>query len=124
MRLVRPIFVLVIAVSVALLPMAGVAMAANGLATQIIVGASESTISSDPGSNIDQCCLDSTKAHPCDQQKGQCPIAYCAPQSVSIGFVSSFCFTPPLARSDRLPIPVDQVASHDSGSPPFRPPRI
>lgn len=116
MRLVRPIFALIIAVSVALLPTGGFAVPINGLAGQQTMAG--------PSAGEDGCCQDDINVKPCDQQKAQCPMAFCAAQSVSIGFASPFWLSPPVASGDRLPTPLDQVASLHRGSPPFKPPRI
>lgn len=115
MRLVRPILALVIAVSVALLPRVGLAVTTDGLAGQQMIAGSLA--------GEDACCLDDLNGKPCDQHEAQCPGVFCAAQPVSIGFASSF-FNSPVASGDRLPIPVDQLASLHSGSPPFEPPRI
>ena len=105
-----------IAVSLALLPTVGFAVPINGLAGQQMVAAS---LASENG-----CCQDDNSLKPCDQQKAQCPMAFCAAQPVSIGLTSSFLFREPLISGDRLPIPLDQIASLHRGSPPFKPPRI
>ena len=115
MRLIRPIFALIIAVSVALLPTVGFAVPINGLAGQQTVGASVGE---------DGCCQDDINVKPYDQQKAQCPMAFCAAQPVGIGFPSPFWVNPPPTSSDRLPTSLDQVASLHRGSPPFKPPRI
>ena len=116
MRLVRPIFALIIAVSVALLPTVGFAAPMNVLAWQQTMAGSSA--------GEDGCCQDDINVKPCDQQKAQCPMAFCAAQAASIGFASPFWLSPPVASGDRLPIPLDQVASLPHGSPPFKPPRI
>lgn len=122
MRLIRPILALVIAVSVALLPRTGFAVGADGSAARLMAGLSETTVSVE--AIADGCCLDDTGVKPCDQQKGQCPMAFCAAQAVSIGFTSSFWLTLPIASGDKLPFPLDLMAPLHSGSPPFEPPRI
>jgi hypothetical protein len=115
---------LIIALSVALLPTVGTAAPIASSTTQ---GAAESApakmaMPDDMSAAMDECCPDQTKAKPCDQSSDQCPIAFCAAQSVSIATAADFHF--PLLAGNPLLIPVDQVVSRQGSSPPFRPPRV
>jgi hypothetical protein len=71
---------------------------------------------------MDDFCPDHAKANPCDQPSDQCLMGFCAAQSVSIAIAADFQF--PLVAGNPLPILMDQVVGHQSGSPPFRPPRV
>jgi hypothetical protein len=116
---------LVIALSVAMLPAAGSAASIPGWS---VLGASEAmkkmTMPDEISAAMDECCPDHAKAKPCDQPSDQCPLAFCAAQSVSIATAADFQFHFPLVAGSPLPIRVDQVVSHQSGNPPFRPPRV
>jgi hypothetical protein len=124
MRLDRTIMALIIAVSAALLPTIGWNAPIANLATE---GASESAsakmaMSHEISAAMDEFCPDHAKASPCDKASDQCPFAFCAAQSVSVATAADFQF--PLVAGNPLPIPMDQVVDHQSGSPPFRPPRV
>ena len=126
MRFVRVILALVIALSVAMLPTAGSAASMVGATAQ---GASEAAsmdmaMMSEMSAAMDDCCPDHAKTNPCDPLADRCPMAFCAGQLVSIASPTVFHFDFPSLVGNPLPIPMDQVVSLHSGSPPFRPPRV
>jgi hypothetical protein len=117
---------LVIALSVAMLP-------AAGLAASVVKSTSQATseamtkhmaMSSHMPGAMDECCPDHVKGKPCNQPSDQCPMACCAGQPMSLASTAIFRLDVPVIAGNPLPIPVDQVVSLHSGSPPFRPPRV
>lgn len=125
MRLLRTMMAVVIALSVAMLPAAGAAVSivksSPQAATEMM--AEDMTMSSDMPSAMD-CCPDSAKDKRCDHPNGQCPMAFCAAQSINLALATAFRFDFPLVAGNPLPIPVDQVVTLRGSSPPFRPPRV
>ena len=126
MRFVRLILALVIGLSVAMLPAAGFALPVISTTAQ---GPAEGepakmTMSSDMSAAMDVCCPDETNGTPCDHSSDHCPMAFCVAQPVSIASPPVFQFDIPLPVASLLPIPIDQVVSLHSGSPPFRPPKV
>jgi hypothetical protein len=131
MRLVRRILALVIVLSVAMLPVAGSAAPAVSSAAQDPVGdpikaeaAKTMVMSSEISAAMHDCCPDEANGRPCDHSTDQCPMGFCAAPPVSIGSPPVFQFDCPVVSANLLSIPVDQVVSLHSGSPPFRPPRV
>jgi hypothetical protein len=127
MHFVRMILALVIAVSVAMLPTVGSATAVIGSTAQAAsdVASTEMVMTSEMSAAMDDCCpSQAKKALPCDQSSGQCPMAFCAAQLLSMASTAIFHFDFPILAGNPLPIPVDQVVALHSGSPPFRPPRV
>ncbi len=124
MRLVRTMMALVIALSVAMLPAAGAAASIVKSSPQATTEmmAEDMAMSSDRPAVMD-CCPDPAKDKRCDHPNCQCPMTFCAAQSVNLAFASAFRFDFPLVPGDPLPIPVDQVLTLHGSSPPFRPPR-
>lgn len=121
MRLVRMILALVISLSLATLPARGSAMSVIESATQDPVEVASAKLAMpDEMSSVMECSLDDTKARLCDQ----CPLAVCAAQFINIACFASFSFDFLVMAGSPLPIPVDQVVTLHSGSPPFRPPRV
>ncbi len=125
MRLLRTMMALVIALSVAMLPAAGAAVSIVKSSPQVATEmmAEDMTMSSDMPSAMD-CCPDSAKDKRCDHPNGQCPMAFCAVQSINLALATAFRFDFPLVAGNPLPIPVDQVVTLRGSSPPFRPPRV
>lgn len=124
MHLARTIVALVMALSMATLPIAGAAVSVTGGIDQV---ASEATMvghSSGTVVSSHDCCADDAEANPSDQPCDQCPIAFCAHYSVSIASAVNLSVVSPIVTGSRLPIPLDQVASLRSASPFFRPPRV
>jgi hypothetical protein len=140
MRLIRTIMAVTIALSVALLPTAGSAgfvmdskapdaksesmtedMAKDDL-TQVDM-AQEMAMASDSASAMD-CCPDHAKSAPNGHSDHRCPMVCCTTSFVSIAASGALDFDLPILAGLALPIPMDQVASPHSGSPPFRPPRV
>lgn len=123
---VRTIMALVIAVSVAMLPIGRVAASIMMPAGQAVLGAVPEAMAatSQMPDAADGCCADQAKSSPCDQPSGHCPTAFCTPSSGSIANAAAFRFDFPIAAAMLLPIPTDQTVSRRIGSPPFRPPRV
>jgi hypothetical protein len=120
------IMALMIALSVALLPMAGFAVSIVSSVSQDASDAmsKDMTMASDLSGAMDGCCPDHAKDKPCGQPTNHCSMAYCAGQVLNLAVFDAFRFNSPTAAGNLLPIPVDQVVALNSGSPPFRPPRV
>jgi len=123
---IRTIMALVIALSVAMLPIGRVAASIIMPAGQAVFGAVPDPMAttSQMPDGMNDCCADQTKSNPCDQPSGQCPTAFCASSPGSIACAGVFRFDFPIAAAMLLPIPMDQTVDRHSGSPPFRPPRV
>lgn len=122
MRLIRTIVAFLIAVSVAVLPVAG---SAALLSKSVESGAAAAMAVSDDGTSaMDDCCPD--PGAPCGQNNIDCPkMAVCAAQAVSIAPVTISQLIDPASRATPLPKVANQVVPPpNDGSPPFRPPRI
>jgi hypothetical protein len=134
MRLVRTIMAVMIALSVAMLPVAGSAAsiadatqdaadlmssAAKAMSMQMAMSDMSGTMHA-----MDECCPDHMKAKPCDQPTHQCPVGCCTASPTSLASAAVTRLDVPVAAGQLLPIPVDQVVALHSGSPLFRPPRI
>ncbi len=128
MRLVRTMMALMIALSVAMLPAAVRATPVVQSTPQATTEATakDTVMASDMSGAMDECCPHHAKAKPkpCDQPNGQCPMAFCAIQAVSLAVAAAFHFDSPMGAGHPLPIPEDQVLALHSSSPPFRPPRV
>jgi hypothetical protein len=126
MRSIRAILAMVIVLSVAVLPMAGFATSVIGSAVQDPSEAESARMmmSSEMPAAMHDCCPDEANGQPCDHSSDQCPMAFCSVLPVSIASPPAFQFDFPVLSANLLPIPVDQVVSLHSGSPPFRPPRV
>jgi hypothetical protein len=112
MSIARTILVFLIALSVALLPTAGGAGLASKSADTIEMSAMEDM----------DCCPH--KANPCDRMDGCASMATCvvhcfsfAASGVRLPFVG-------LTLADNMPVLQDDNVPSQSGSPPFRPPRV
>lgn len=121
MRFARTITAFVIALSVAMLPVAG---SASIVAKPTEMAASvEKAAGAEMSAAMDDCCPDHAKA--CDQQGDQCQsMAVCTLQLVSLANVAVSGLKYPALPEISLPILSDQVVPLHSGSPPFRPPRV
>ncbi|MBA7470540.1 hypothetical protein ES707_05827 [subsurface metagenome] len=121
MYFIRPILAIMISLSVALLPMAGLAAVVVSPAAQDVaaVASPKMAMPSHMAAATDDCCSDEANTKSCDQ----CPIASCAAQPMSSAPAAGFPLYVVVAAS-LLPIPADQVVSLSRGSPPFRPPRV
>ena len=124
MRLVRQILALVIVLSVAILPVAVSAAPAVSLAAQDPTEAAQPMMTSSEIPAMHDCCPDEADGQPCNHFTDQCPMAFCAAPPLSIAAPPVFQLDYPAVSANLLPIPVDQVVSLHSGSPPFRPPRV
>ena len=119
MRVVRAIFAIVIALSVAVLPTGGSVALGAGLMTK------GEEISMGPEmSAMDENCPDHAKANRCDRPSVQCRAACCVSSPASIAQAAYFRLNPPIVAEELLPLPVDQVVCLQSSSPPYRPPRV
>ncbi len=125
MRLVRTILALAIALSLALLPVGasatGLAISSNksqsSMHTGMQMGASDMS--------MDDCCPDGMKGMPSHTDSYKCSMGFCCVGgAIALGDVDAagFGFLP--VSGSEVAIPVDQVLSAISGSPPFRPPRV
>jgi hypothetical protein len=116
MRFARMIMGVVLALSVAMLPVAG-SMAAGANAKPAAMAGSLAMSAA-----MDDCCPEN--ANPCDQSGDHCQSTVCcAHQSFGIsGVVSPFSYPP--VSSNPLPALADHAAPLHAGSPPFRPPRV
>jgi hypothetical protein len=126
MRFFRVILALVIALSVAMLPTVGSVASMISATAQVAteVASMDMAMMSEMSAAMDDCCPDHAKTKPCDPLSDRCPMTFCAAQPVSIASPTVFHFDFPILVGNPLPIPVDQVVSLHSGSPPFRPPRV
>lgn len=121
MRVVRTIFAMVIALSVAVLPVGGSVALGVGLMAQ---GASEEISMAPEMSAMDESCPDHAKANRCDRPGVQCRAACCVASPASIAQAAYSRVDPPTVAAELLPLPVDQVVCLQSSSPPYRPPRV
>jgi hypothetical protein len=121
MRVVRTIFAIVIALSVAVLPTGGSVALAVGLMAQ---GASEEISMAPDMSAMDDRCPDHAKANHCGGPSVQCPAACCVASPASVAQAAYYCLDSSTLAGELLPLPVDQVVCPQSSSPPFRPPRV
>lgn len=121
----RTMMALILSLTVAMLPVGGVSKATAGPAGQVASGvmSKEMTMASGLVGGTD-CCADQTKATPCDQSRDQCSIAFCAFSPAGAIHTAVLHVDSPISPGQLLPIPLDQVASWHSNSPPFRPPRV
>jgi hypothetical protein len=127
MRFVRTILALIIALSVAIVPVAGSAAPLPRTQATTDKITAHSHAMSEMAEAMD-CCTDqatSPGVRPCDQAKGHCdPMAFCAAQSVSLADPAIYRFGLPRLAGNALLVPADQVVSLHAGNPPFRPPRV
>lgn len=121
MRVVRTIFAIVIALSVAVLPTGGSVALGVGLMAQ---DASEETSLAPDMSAMDASCPDHAKANGCDRPSAQCRSACCLASPASIAQAAYSRFDRLTVAGELLPFPVDQVVCLQSSSPPYRPPRV
>jgi hypothetical protein len=118
MRFARTIMAFIVALSVAMLPVAGTAAIAVNTAEMTMPAAAQSA---DVPMAMD-CCPD--PAEPCDQG-GKCQsMASCTQPSLGIANISVSGLTYSLVAGSPLPVLVDSAAPLRAGSPPFRPPRV
>ena len=109
----------IVALSVAMLPVAGTAAIAVKSTEMTIPAAAQST---DMSVAMGDCCPDPAK--PCDQA-GKCQsMASCTQPCFSIVNISVSYLTYPLVAGSPLPVLMDSAAPLHAGSPPFRPPRV
>ena len=112
MRIARTILALLITLSVALLPAAGGA----GLASK-----SAGTIEMSAMEDMD-CCPH--KADPCDRMDGCASMAGCALHCFNFAVGGAQLPIVALTLADNTPVLQDDNVPSQSGSPPFRPPRV
>lgn len=121
MLLMRTIMAMVIALSVALLPVSGAAVA--------VVKSSEQSTSADTSMpagmsvGMDECCPDHAK--PCPQAGDDCQsMASCSTLSVNLANLTDPEFKYPALTGNPLSVLEERAIPHLGGSPPFRPPRV
>ena len=112
MSIARTILALLIALSVALLPVAGSAGLASKSADMIEMSAMEDM----------DCCPH--KANPCDRMGGCASMAACALHCFTFAVSSAPLPFVGLTLADNMPVLQDDNVPSQSGSPPFRPPRV
>ncbi len=112
MRIARTILALLITLSVALLPVASGAGLASKPADTIEMSAMEDM----------DCCPH--KANPCDRMDGCASMAACALHCVTFAANSAPLLFVGLTLADNMPVLRDDNVPSQSGSPPFRPPRV
>ncbi|WP_315737939.1 MULTISPECIES: hypothetical protein [unclassified Bradyrhizobium] len=122
MRLVRTILAFAIALSLAMLPIgastAAVAMSSNDMQTSMAMGDGADM-------SMDECCPDDVKGTSSPSHGDKCGMGFCcAGGTVALGDIRTIVVAPLAIAATTLALPADQVASLDSGSPPFRPPRV
>ncbi len=123
MHFARTILALLIALSVAVLPVAGSGASVAGKPETARTMAMHSH-SSDMADPMDCCPSGARAAQPCDHANGRCDMAFCAAPSVTIANPAAFQVAAPIVLGSALPLPNDQIVSVLRGSPPFRPPRV
>jgi hypothetical protein len=115
MGFARTIIAIVVALSVAMLPVAAT-MAASAKTAEIAASA-------DASAAMDECCPDDAKQ--CDQGGSRCESrACCAYQTPSIANVAISRFAYPSVSDSPLPALAEHAVISHAGSPPFRPPRV
>lgn len=124
MRFVRTIMVVVIALSVATLPIAAAFMPGSKAQGTSVDMPGEMAMPSEMSAAMHDCCPDHAKRESNDHSSKGCPMACCAVQLAGIANAAAFRLDFPIAAGISLPIPVDQVVASHSSSPPFRPPRV
>ncbi|WP_316178393.1 MULTISPECIES: hypothetical protein [unclassified Bradyrhizobium] len=122
MRLVRTILAFAIALSLAMLPIgastAAVAMSSNDMQASMAMGDGADM-------SMDECCPDDMKGTSSPSHGDKCGMGFCcAGGAVALGDIRTIVVAPLAIAATTLALPADQVASLDSGSPPFRPPRV
>lgn len=123
MRFTRIFMAVAVALSVAMLPVAG---SASFVLKSADISESSASAETAPGTDMsamDDCCPDQEK--PCAQRGDQCQsMASCPFLSVNVADVSVSSLKHPALSGNLLPTLVDQAAPLHDGSPPFRPPRV
>jgi hypothetical protein len=136
MRFVRTILAFAIALSLAMLPVgasaAGVVVATDGMQMHMAgdqmqhhqMPHHQMHMAGQAEMSMDDCCPDDMKGTSSHTGGYKCGMGFCC-----IGGALALADIRPLAfeflsvAPSKLAIPADQVASFQSGSPPFRPPR-
>jgi hypothetical protein len=121
MRFVRTILAFAVAISLAVLPVgasaAGLAMSSDNMQTTMQMGG-------DADMSMDECCPD-MKGPGSPTGGYKCGMGFCCIGGmIALGDIRPVAFEHLAVAAGKMAIPEDQVASHRSGSPPFRPPRI
>lgn len=130
MQFVRTILAVAIAASLALLPVGAAATGFAGTAGHDDAVTMQAASADDMSAAMamDDCCPDAkadpSKANPCQSNGGKCPLGFCVAPGIGLGEIAAAGFDFPLLAATMVPIPADQVVSLQSGSPPFRPPRV
>ena len=133
MRLVRAILGLVIAFSLALLPVG--ASASHGVGPTDVMGATDTAAAvmlmdssmemGSAGMSMDDCCPDGMKGPVSHAATDKCNMGFCCAGGMSaLDDVRVVMLALLSAKAIKLGIPADQVAAFESDGPPFRPPRV
>ena len=121
MYVARTIMAFVMALSLAMLPAAG--LVPVGAKSSEAAATFEAPVSAEMAAVTDDCCPDHAK--PCEQGSDRCAsMASCAHQSFSISNVAVSQFVYPLVPGGRLFALVEPAIPLQTGSAPFRPPRV
>jgi len=132
MRLVRTILAFAIALSLAMLPVgasaAAVAMSPDGAQMHMAgdqMHQHQMHMAGQADMSMDDCCPDDMKGTASHTGGYKCGMGFCCiGGALALGDIRPVTFELLAVTASKLAIPVDQVASFHSGSPPFRPPRI
>jgi hypothetical protein len=119
MDLLRTSLALLIAASLAMLPVAGGAVAANP-PTAVMVMAENSPDAAAMAAM--DCCPDETA--PCDRTPDQCPSMASCLQAISLFAVDLAKFDVSVSRADRVPALADNARHLPGAGPPLPPPRV
>jgi len=132
MRLIRTILAFAIALSLAMLPVgasaARVAMATDGMQMHMAgeqMQHHQMHVAGHAEMSMDDCCPDGMKGTASHTGGYKCGMGFCCVGgALALSDIRPVAFEFLVATASKLAIPADQVASFQSGSPPFRPPRI
>jgi hypothetical protein len=122
MQLARTILSLLIALSVAMLPIAGAAALPATSMDMPSMSASQATSTSEDMAEMPDCCPHDSKA--LDKSTNDCGCAAsCVVTSFGLSAPLSSVFHFPPILATLAPSPASQPFHSETGSPPFRPPR-
>ncbi|WP_407160741.1 hypothetical protein [Bradyrhizobium sp. STM 3557] len=137
MRVVRAILAIAIALSLAMLPVgasaAGVAVSTDGMQMHMAgdqmhhhqMQHHQMHMGGQAEMSMDDCCPDDMKGTASQTSADKCGMGFCCiGGALALGDVRPVAFAFIAVAASKIAIPADQVASFQSGSPPFRPPRI
>lgn len=121
MGFVRTILAFAIAASLALAPLGA---SATGMGMTAGDGLSAMPMGAPAGMSMD-CCPDDMPGAPIHSDSHKCGTGFCCVGGlVALGSVRSIGFRFDPAAERKVTIPADQIVTVQTGTPPFRPPRI